>query len=76
MSASENTLRLVRNLRKGKHEKFAVQKAVARIRNVEGGTQHRIQPDENASSRKESHGKIYSSQTSLPDFGVRSQGEE
>ena len=32
MSKLNNTLRLVRNLRKGKHEKFAIQKALARIR--------------------------------------------
>ena len=75
MSKLNNTLRLVRNLRKGKHEKFAIQKALARIRSIESSAQHRIQSEDDLAGGQESHGEIDAGQTHIQDSGVRDQGQ-
>jgi hypothetical protein len=76
MIDSQKTLRLVRNLRKGKHEKFAIQKALARFRSAESGSSYRVQPRADAIGGPESHGKIYRTQASLPNIGLRDEGDE
>lgn len=58
MNKSANTLRLVRNLRKGNHEKSAVQKALARIRDGARSTQHQLPSEDDTNGREESHGQI------------------
>ena len=75
MSKLNNTLRLVRNLRKGKHEKFAIQKALARIRSVESSSQHRIQSEDDLAGRQEPYGKIDAGEEYIQDVGVRDQGK-
>ena len=71
-----NTIQLVRNLRKGKHDSFAIQKALARIRNNTSGTENRISSEQDIACRQEPHGQIHCDQTYLPDIGVPNQGEE
>ena len=71
MSSHINTIRLIRNLRKGKHEKFAIQKALARIRSVESGSQDRIQFENDVVGGKESHGQVNSGETSVSDARLR-----
>jgi hypothetical protein len=74
MSKLTNALRLVRNLRKGKHEKFAIQKALASIRSIESSAQHRIQSESDLAGWQESHGEIDVGQTHIQDIRVRDQG--
>ena len=74
MSTLTNTLRLVRNLRKGKHEKFAIQKALARIRSVESSTQHRVPSEEDLVGGEKSHREIDAGQTHIQDIGMRDKG--
>ena len=75
MSKLSNTLRLVRNLRKGKHEKFAIQKALARIRSIESSVQYRIQSEDDLAGGQEPHREIDVGQTHIQDAGMRDQGQ-
>ena len=66
-----NPIRLIRNLRKGKHEKFAIQKALARVRSVESGSQDRIQFENDVVGGEKSHGQVNSGETSISDARLR-----
>jgi hypothetical protein len=58
MSKITNTIRLVRNLRKGNYEKIAIQQVVARIGENEDCTQHQLPPEENPTDREEQYREI------------------
>ena len=76
MSNSVNTVRLVRNLRKGKHEKFAIQKTLARIRRVARSPKNRIQFQNDLVGGKKSYREINGNEAHLQDLGLRNQGKE
>lgn len=76
MNRLANTIQLVRNLRKGKHDAFAIQKTLARLRNNASGTEHQFSPESNIARGQEPHRQINGGQACLPNLGVRNQGEE
>lgn len=53
-----NTIRLARSLRKGQHEKIAIQKAVDRIRGDEKRIQAKLPFEDDAVGREEPHGEV------------------
>ena len=75
MSKLTNTIRLARHLRKGKHEKFAIQKTLARIGTIEGSAEHRLSYENDLVGRQEPHREIDINQTHLQDTRLRDKGE-
>lgn len=75
MSKLANTIRLIRHLRKGKHEKFAIQKALARIRGVEIGAQHHLSSSDNVVGGEEPHGQVNVDQAHIQDAWLRNKGK-
>lgn len=65
MKNLNNTIRLARSLRKGQHEKIAIQKAMDRFRGIEKRSQSQLPFEDDSSGGKEPHGEIDTSQTHI-----------
>lgn len=70
MKKTTNTIRLARSLRKGQHEKIALQKLMDRFGGVSGSLQTPASSSENFTDREESHGQVNTGQTHIPDTGL------
>lgn len=70
MKKTINTIRLARNLRKGQHEKIALQKLMDRIRGVSGSLQAPVSSEDDSADRKESHGQVNIGEAHIQDAGL------
>ena len=70
MKKTINTLRLARNLRKGQHEKIALQKLMDRFGGVKGSLQAPASFKDHFANREESHGQVNIGEAHIPDTGM------
>ena len=71
MKRPEGITRLLRNLRRGKHEDLAIQKALARVRAEQRSVQADVRPKNDLIGGEEPHGQVDDPEKHLQDAGMR-----